>query len=427
MTGFPKTTDLLDADLCVKCGLCLPHCPTYETTLNECESPRGRISLISAIAKQQLPFSKSLFNHLDQCLSCRACESVCPSAVPYGKLLDTTKAKLYAKSPPPWWAQLLFRDLAAKQIMLPYIYSILRFYQTSYLQKFLEKTVFPHIKRLRDLNALLPTPLPYPPLSNQDYYPATITTNKTVALFTGCIAKYVDSATLNASIKILNNLGINVQIPANQGCCGALHLHSGDQRNAQILANQNIEAFSELQVDAILNVVSGCGAAFTDYAHIVAQKQRPQACALAAKVQDISQYIQTLNWPSNVSLAPLDAHVTVHDPCTLRNVLQQANHPYDLLKRIPKLKVTSLRSNHICCGAAGDYMLRHPQLANQLRRKKINHLRALTPDFLVSSNIGCAIHLNAELRELGLSTQVLHPISLVARQLITNNTKDSQH
>ncbi len=389
------------------CGMCLPHCPTYQISRDEGESPRGRIALIQGLASGRLALSARLEAHLDRCLGCRACEAVCPSGVAYGEIIDGGRALIRQRREiPP--ASSFINTLVTKPRRLRVLGKALRFYQRSGLRGLARAAGALRTARLRRLDALLPT---LPPLDAwRDYYPPVGEQRGDVALFLGCFADFADRPTLDAAIRLLTLCGYGVHIPAGQACCGALHLHRGDARTAQSLAHRNCTAFNALHADALITTASGCGATLAEYA-------QNHLGNLQAPVRDINAFLADMPWPEALTPTPLAKRVAVHDPCSLRHVLHQAQAPYQLLQRIPGIELLALPDNQRCCGAAGSYMLSEPENAERLRDDKIAALRQLDAEILVTSNLGCALHLRAGIRAAGLPTEVMHPVALLARQL----------
>jgi len=384
----------------VMCGMCLPHCPTYQLSRDEGESPRGRIALIQGLASGRLAATPRLEAHLDHCLGCRACEAVCPSAVPYGEIIDAGRALLYDRQPTPAVPPLL-TTLVLDRRRRRRAGRLLRLAQRSGLQTL--GRLFGLIRRFAQLGALLP-PLPaQTPLG--EYHPPCGAHRGTVGLFIGCLADIIDRDTLRSATFLLTRFGYGVHLPTAQGCCGAIHLHHGDGATARRLAAANAAAFNALTLDAVISTVGGCGLTLAEYA-------RYDHPTLTAPVHDVSAFLTRLPWPDDLHLAPLAKRVAVHEPCTLRG----DKSPYRLLARIPGIDLRPLPDNGRCCGAAGTYMLRQPEIANGLRDDKLRALRSLGAEILVTSNLGCALHLRAGIREAKLDIEVTHPISLLDRQ-----------
>jgi glycolate oxidase iron-sulfur subunit len=357
------------------------------------------------LAKGELAATPRLESHLSLCLTCRACEAVCPAQVPFGDVMDATRARLAARRPSRRQRLLAGAVVAlTRPGSLAFVAGALRLYQRSGVQALMRRTGILKLLGLAAADAELPRlPRPRPFAA---HYPARGPRRSAVALFTGCIARLTDTQTLHDAIRVLTHIGYDVQVPPAQGCCGALHRHGGDGDTADALMRRNVAAFPG-DVEAIVTAASGCAATLLEY----------DDSAFAAKVVDVSTFVQRVDWPTDCTIAPLSQRIAVHDACTLANVLRAQHAPHQLLRRIPGAEVMALSDNNTCCGAAGAYHLEHPQMATALRADKIEHLRRLAPDALASSNVGCAMHLAAGLREAGLAIEVVHPVTLLARQL----------
>ncbi len=417
----PSTRSTLPGktDLCVQCGLCLPHCPTYALYRIEGESPRGRIALIQGALTGALHADARLLALLDHCLSCQACEAVCPSRVPFGEIMDEARATLEPARHRTPAARLLRRGLLDGLVphgaALRLAGRLLRAYQRSGLQAVARRSGLPG--GLREAEALLP---PLAPVRRwRSRYAAQPPRRGAVALFTGCVASVADRPNLEAAVRVLTRLGFEVRIPRNQTCCGALHRHEAAPEAARRLARRNLEAFGDSGVP-IVSLASGCCAQLVRYGALLAT---PEGAAFATRVCDISRFLVESPWPTGVQPAPLHARVAVHIPCTLRNALRGQDQPYRLLERIPGLDVVPLGGGAHCCGAAGTHLLHYAEDARRLREPKLRAIRALHPRFVVTSNIGCALHLAAGLRGEAQAPEVLHPVALLDRQLRAGATR----
>lgn len=389
------------------CGLCLPHCPTYRLTQDENESPRGRISLMRALANGQLDATDTLRSHLSHCLGCRSCERACPSGVRYGAILETGRPAEVTTQHRRGRRIRLLLQLAAHPGWSRPLALVLRTYQRTGLQWLLRSTGILQRLRLEHAERLLPW-VPKP-VRWQSRYPAAGTSRGRVALFLGCIARTLDSETISASIRLLNAYGFDVLIPDAQGCCGALHREAGDPGTAEHLQARNREAFAGQAADAIITLASGCGTALLEPSRADNK--------LTAPVRDIHGFLAEQSLPAGVTFAPLARDAAVHDPCSLRNVFRGEAAVYRLLGQIPELRVTALPENTVCCGGAGGYVLREPEFADRLRAPKLGFIENMRPEMVVSANIGCILHLSAGLRAQGLLVPVMHPAVLLDRQL----------
>lgn len=369
-----------------------------------------------ALAKGDLPLSARLESHLARCLDCRACEKACPSYVSYGQALDSVRALIEDSRTPsarglPKTVAMLQR-LVQKPGGVRMLGRILRLYQLSGLQKLLRASRVLHLFGLTQLDANLPRLLPQNIFA--EIYPAHKQPQGRVIIFTGCLTPLTDQQTLLSSIRLLNRLGYEVHLPPKQGCCGALHLHNGQLEKATEFMRRNIEAFGS-GTDAILCAASGCTATLNEYAKYL--EDNIPAVQFSSRVMDINQFLAGITWPSNIGFRPLAKRIAVHDPCTLTNVLRQEDKPYALLSRIPGAEIIALPGNSVCCGAAGTYHLTQSQIARQLRAPKIEYLKQLAPDILVTANPGCATFLAAGIREAKLAIEVMHPVVVLEKQL----------
>ncbi|MGZ8173549.1 MAG: (Fe-S)-binding protein [Methylobacter sp.] len=386
-----------DAGECMRCGICVSSCPTFRLFQVDEETPRRRIRTISKILVENQPISADERMHLDNCVQCRACETVCPSRMAYGQLFDQAQAEL--KVNPGWLAKLAFKLIENKE-WLRRLMPLLAVYLKSGLQKPLRSTGLLKKLHLAEAEALLGKPALQ---ALADSYPTSVTKRGRVALFTGCIAEHFDRETLLAAIKLLNAIGYEVLVPPQQGCCGAIHQHNG--QSAAGLIDNNIAVFNALDVDAVLHTATGCGAMLSE-----CQNDDEAGQLFRERLCDINDFLLE-HWPDDLQLTPSKLKVAVHEPCSQRNVLKNQQTVYALLQKIPGLSIVALSDNHICCGAGGSYMLTHPDNAGQLRALKQQIITDSSADVVVSGNFGCGVYLNAD------GGRVEHPLQLLARQL----------
>ena len=391
---------LEDTDRCVMCGLCLPHCPTYGLTRQEGDSPRGRISLMQALASGQLPADDRLTAHLDGCLGCRACEAMCPSGVPFGRLMDEGRALLREMREDRPKLPALARPLLRSDRIGRSAAALLHAYQRSGVHGTLSRAL--DRGRLGRALSLLP-PGAAPAIPVGLHKPAG-TPRGRVSLFTGCTGAAFEGGALAAARDLLLALGHEVDIPGGQDCCGALDLHAGDAKAARAHAARNLAAFGETDTPVIaLN--SGCRAQLHEYAQLLPGED---AGAFARRVRDLCGFLLEQDLES-LTVDSRPATVAVHLPCTLRNVLKEHDAMLTLLRRLPGTEVVELEGNAYCCGAAGTHMISHPQAADALLAPKIEAVRQLDPQAVITANIGCSLHFQAGLRQAGIDIPVVTP------------------
>ncbi len=399
----PETID------CMRCGMCLSSCPTYQLTKDEQEGPRQRIRSLSQLVLEQQSVSDDAMTHLNSCVQCKACEAVCPSQMDFSLLYDQAQMQLSEDKQLGLYARIALKLIEHKQgfnALLPW----LKLYQLSGLSTLLTKTGILNLLRLKRVDTIAPVPT----LSAlKSHYPVSHARG-TVALFTGCVADRFDRDTLQAAIKVLNAIGYQVLVPEQQGCCGAIHYHNAQQETAKQLMQHNLTVFQALDIDAIVYCATGCGSQLQDYQRILEAEDQSQVL-FQDKLFEVTEFVEQ-NWLQSIKLKPCAEKAVVHEPCSQRNGLKNQQAIYRLLNRIPQLQLSELPDNHLCCGAGGSYMLTHPENAEALAALKWQHIEAMTPDYLVSSNIGCALHLAANTPQ-NTSLEIIHPIKLLASQL----------
>jgi glycolate oxidase iron-sulfur subunit len=405
---------------CVHCGLCLPYCPTFSELGTEMDSPRGRIVLIKSLAEGRIALTDSVQEHLDLCLGCRACETVCPSGVPYGQLIEAARAEIERQRPGGPLRRLFrwlnFSLLLGHPRILRLAATGLRLYQVSGLQR---------LARASGLLRLLPGPLStwepllptLPPAADRapipERTPAAAPRRATVGLLTGCIQQVAFGPQNRATARVLARNGAEVLAPREQGCCGALHAHAGEHETAVSLAKRTIEVFERAGVEQVIVNTSGCGAHMKSYGHLLAAdpEWRERAGRFAARVRDVSEFLAGA--PLRGPLAPVARTVTYHDPCHVAHGQKIRKEPRALLAQIPGLRVVELREADWCCGSAGTYNLTQPEMATRLQARKVANIAATGADAVVTANPGCIIQIAQGLLARGTPVEVLHIVELL--------------
>lgn len=392
-----------DADLCVKCGLCLPHCPTYALTGREAESPRGRIALLQHLAEQQEGSADpSLANAVDHCLSCRACESVCPARVPYGRLFDNGQT-LLARRAPQRLSRLRLRGCLLHRPRLRLgLLRLLWSLQRSGLQRLLQRALR-NWSPGRWLQRLPRLEWPRDPRRE------AAGTRCDVAIFSGCLGDSADHEAVGALRQLLTASGYRCAVPKGQGCCGALEAHGGDAEAAKAALTRSASAFTGARY--IVPVASGCAAWLADAADEMPAETPPLQAQLASAWELLAARADRLSWRR----AP--QHVAVWTACTQRNRLRDDAAMLALLERVPGANLQPLPAGMGCCGAAGMHFLDEMQRANTLVAPIIDALAEHPPAMLLCANVGCRLHIDAALRRAGLAIPVRHPAEWLAERL----------
>lgn len=409
---------------CIRCGLCLPTCPTYVETLREPSSPRGRIHLISMVAEGRLDINTPGFvEQMYQCLDCRACEAVCPSGVEYGQLVETARTQIERARPRPLWQRVgraaifagLFGDLRRFRMAS----ALLRFYQRSGARWLARASGMLALLGMREMERMLPDlPERFVAPSDEVCPPvAGVARQGRVALFAGCIMSTAFAETDRATIRVLTKNGFEVITPKGQQCCGALTVHSGEMDAARTLACANIAAFEQSGADAIVVNAAGCGAELKEYGRLMAQEPAwaERAAQFAAKVRDITELLGELQARGqlNTDFSPLPLRVTYQEACHLVHAQRISQQPRRLLRAIPGVELIEMQESSLCCGSAGIYNITRPAMANTLGDRKVRNVRATEAQAVVTANPGCYLQLRASLQRAGAEMRVLHIVDLL--------------
>ncbi len=398
---------------CVHCGICLPQCPTYRVLGEEMDSPRGRVYLMRAAAEGRAELTPGLARHLDLCLGCRACETACPSGVPFGQLLEATRAQLDRKgvrAPESAHATLEWAlSIFPHPDRLGALLWPLRLYQASGLRTLVRASgMLAPFKRLQAMDALLPRVLPSAtPLP--ELIPARGRARGRAALLTGCVQRFFFPEINLATARLLSAAGWEVVVPRGQGCCGALHLHAGRLDEFRAMARSLMATLGQ-DVDMVVTNAAGCGSALKEYGHWLGDELAERFAGL---VKDISEVLVDADLP----LGELRETVTYHDACHLAHGQRVRAQPRELLRRIPGLTLVDLKDSDLCCGSAGVYNLLEPEMAAELGRRKVERIRETGARIVATGNPGCIMQISQQALEAGLVLEVMHPVTILSHAL----------
>lgn len=403
-------------DTCVQCGMCLTSCPTYREFGVEMDSPRGRIFLMKLVQEGRLEPDDLFARHIYSCLSCRACETACPTGVPFGSLVDAARAVIEQNRRLPLVTRLV-RDLVLRHFLphekrLRFLEMLLRWMKRLGLLTLARRIAS---GRLREALQLLPDCSASPFVPGDVAATASRSAQRgTVALFWGCLAPVLLPNVQQATVAVLRSYGYEVVVPEGQTCCGALHLHHGLRHDAQALARRNLAAFDGAGYEAVIVNAAGCGATLKAYPELLrGTAEEGDANRFRIRVNDLAEFLAPLpDPPQSVSLKET---VTYQDPCHLAHGQRIRSEPRQLLKAIPGLEFKEMREAERCCGSAGIYNLLHPELSLLLRQTKIDHATANGARIIVTANPGCQLYLQAGIREKRLDVEVLHLAELLVR------------
>ncbi len=407
---------------CVHCGLCLAYCPTFSELGTEMDSPRGRIFTIKALAEGRMRLGDSAVEHLSLCLDCRACETVCPAGVPYGRLIEAARAEIERVRPGGLprrvFRWLNFGLLLRHPALLRGGATALRAYQASGLQRLARATGL--VRRLPGTLPAWEALLPSIP-QGQDRRPLPALTRAEgakrgrVAVLEGCVQSVVFGAHNRATARVLARNGWEVVVPRGGECCGALNAHGGDHRGAVELARRTIDAFEPTGADAVVVNTSGCGAHMKGYGILLADDPAyaERARRFAASVKDVCEFLA--REPLRGPLRPVAMKVTYHDPCHVVHGQKIHAQPRQLLAQVPGLETVELAESDWCCGSAGIYNLTQPEMATRLLERKVRHVLATGAEAVVTANPGCILQIQQGLRAHGRDVKVLHIVEILDR------------
>jgi len=401
----PQARQMVEAiEACVHCGFCLPVCPTYQVLGEEMDSPRGRIVLMKSAMEGGLSLQEAA-PFIDRCLACQACVTACPSGVQYNELVSPFRAYALGQT----------RQDIMESVQHAFVNETLpypgRFRSAAILGRAVKPFQSWMPEELASMLLLLPDRLPTSrPLPN--FIPAKGTRRARVALLAGCVQQALAPEINWATLRVLASNGVEVIIPQEQGCCGAILMHTGELKRARQLARKNFKVFPP-DVDAILTNAAGCGSGMKEYGFLfMGLKDESLAEQFAEKVQDVSVFLDNLGLLEPPPL-PQPLKAAYHDACHLVYAQGVAEPPRRLLTAIPNLTLLEIDDGGLCCGSAGTYNLEQPEIAGELGRRKAQSILQLGSEAVVAGNIGCIIQIRLHLKTLGKMLPVFHTLELL--------------
>lgn len=404
---------------CVHCGMCLESCPTYEITGQEQHSPRGRVHLIQSVAEGRLEVNEDLIDPVFDCLDCRACTTACPADVNVGGLIEETRGQIRQAMPLTGWKNVVGKFFL--ESLFPYparmqkLGGLLKFYQKSGMQTVARKTGLINVipKHLVEMEEIMPAITQQPvqkKYKNEDVIRTKAEKKGDAALLTGCIMDVMFSDVNEATINVLTRNGIDVSLPKNQTCCGALHVHAGDRDMGRKLAMQNIQAFEA--ADTIVVNAAGCGSMMKEYPELFRfdPEWKERAEHFSNKVKDIAEYLYDIGYKKPT--AEIHKRVTYHDACHLAHGQGIKKEPREILLDIPGVEIVEMPNADRCCGSAGIYNITNPEMADAILESKMKHVPG-DVDIISMGNPGCMLQMALGVQRQGRNQEIVHTIQLL--------------
>lgn len=407
LPGSPLDLERAGIDACVHCGFCLPACPTYLALEDENDSPRGRLVLMRALLDGRVAPDDEAMQHIDQCLGCRGCETACPSGVPYGELLEATRATINAHRPLPWIARAVLAVFAHEWLLRPALHAARVLRATGLAQ--LGARLLP--ARFAMPLAMLASTARAP---RREWTATGPNDRGRAALLTGCVMEGLFTDINRATETVLTVNGYRVIDAPGQVCCGALHAHAGDASTARALARTNIAAFEQSGADVIALNSAGCGAMCRSYGHLLAHDRAwaARAAAFSAKVRDASELLAAAG-PVVTPAVPNPVRVAWDAPCHLEHGQRVVDPPLKLLRATGTIALTPLAGSDQCCGSAGIFNLVQPMVAERVLEPKLAAIRDSGAEVVATANPGCLMQIGGGLLLEGSTVTARHPIELL--------------
>ncbi|HZW38677.1 MAG TPA: (Fe-S)-binding protein [Ignavibacteriaceae bacterium] len=409
---------------CIHCGMCLAACPTYDLTMNERSSPRGRIKMIKSVARGEMAISDVFADEMDFCLDCQACETACPAGVKYGSMVEAARVEIAHAGYTTWWGKIIkvvsLNYLLRYKSALKVAAKLLYFYQNSGIQKLLHgsglfKLLMPKMAEIDKLS----------PRVSKKFSEKLIPVNSLpkneikfkTAFLTGCVMDVAFAEINKDTVDVLTLMGSSVFTPRKQECCGSIHAHNGDMVTAKTLAKINIDAFEKEEYDVLVANSAGCGAFMKEYGHVLADDKNyaEKAKKFSSKVKDLSEFVfENLD---QVKFKQLKETLTYHDACHLAHTQRITQEPRAILNAIPGLTNVPLNDPTRCCGSAGVYNIMRYDDSMAILKKKMDNIKATETPTVLASNPGCILQLQYGTEKFDVPVKVLHPATILKKAL----------
>jgi glycolate oxidase iron-sulfur subunit len=410
--------DYLKLINCMRCGMCLPHCPTYKETFLETASPRGRVALVRKLQEGELVESEKFLEYVSLCLDCQACASACPCGVNAGELVAEFRCESKKEKGLSLMEDLVLRKLVPHPDRLEAATAPLRLYQKTGLQQVVRSLgllkLFP--EALGRMEGLLPK-LPEAPLRQtiSEVTPAIGEEKGTAGFFLGCVMSLIFSEASLATVQLLSTLGYRVVTPKAQKCCGAPNMLGHDLDGLKEAAAFNTDLFDSFDLDFVVTDCGGCGAELKKYGqHLDGERKAEE---FSASVRDISEVLFAESEALGKKLKSLPLKVTYHDPCHIAHCQGIRSEPRALIKLIPGIDFRELPEADACCGSAGTYNIEKPEMSDRVLSRKVQNVLKTGAEYLVTSNPGCLLQLKKALSEVEPQVKVIHLTELLQMSL----------
>ena len=407
---------------CIHCGMCLPVCPTYNLTMREQSSPRGRIRLIRSLHEGTIGLTEEFVDEMNFCLDCQACQTACPAGVQYGELVEDARQQISEGKKESYRLRLvkflLLRGILASKRRTKFFGRLLRLYEAAGLRDAVERSAILSLfsQKFQAKHSMLPhaSGVFFDDDSVEVFSPVG-SKRGTVAFLSGCIMNVSFAEVHRDAVDVLRLNGFEVVVPKQQVCCGSLHGHNGDNMVAKELAHRNLDVFGKFPFDALVIDSAGCGAFIKEYGKLLADDPAyaSQAEELSRKTKDITEFLVDAGMVTPA--IPLNVRITYHEACHLVHSQKISRQPREIIQSIPGIEFVELPEATWCCGSAGIYNVTRFDDSMKFLERKMNNLASTNADIVVTGNPGCHLQLQYGIKKFGLKMEVVHPVTLLRR------------